>query len=74
MGIEPSGGVLLYGPPGCSKTMMARALAGESNMNFISIKGPELLNKYVGETEKTIRDVIVFLVLINPFSCSKKQD
>lgn len=47
-GIEPSKGILLYGPPGCSKTMMAKAIATESKLNFISIKGPELFSKYVG--------------------------
>ena len=56
-GITPSKGILLYGPPGCSKTMFARALATESNLNFISIKGPEIFNKYVGDSEKRIRDI-----------------
>lgn len=56
-GITPSKGILLYGPPGCSKTMFARALATESNLNFISIKGPEIFNKYVGDSEKKIRDI-----------------
>eukprot|EP00392_Amoebophrya_sp_AT5.2_P014984 g15166.t1 len=50
-------GILLYGPPGCSKTMMAKAVATESKMNFIGIKGPELFNKYVGESERKLRDV-----------------
>jgi len=48
-------GVLLYGPPGCGKTLVARAVSHESKANFISIKGPELLNKYVGESEKAVR-------------------
>ena len=50
-------GVLLYGPPGCSKTMMARALATETSLNFIAVKGPELLSKWVGQSEKAIRDL-----------------
>ena len=48
-------GVLLYGPPGCGKTLLAKAVANEAKANFISIKGPELLNKYVGESEKAVR-------------------
>jgi SpoVK/Ycf46/Vps4 family AAA+-type ATPase len=47
----------MYGPPGCSKTLVARALAAESRFNFLSIKGPELLSKYVGDTELNIREV-----------------
>ena len=42
----------MYGPPGCSKTMIAKALANESNLNFLAIKGPELFKKYVGESEQ----------------------
>ncbi|MFX0031627.1 MAG: CDC48 family AAA ATPase [Candidatus Hodarchaeota archaeon] len=57
MGINPPKGILLYGPPGCGKTLLARAVASESKANFISIKGPELLSKYVGESEKAIREV-----------------
>ncbi|XP_065131277.1 ATPase family gene 2 protein homolog A isoform X1 [Paramisgurnus dabryanus] len=57
LGISPPKGVLLYGPPGCSKTMIAKALANESQLNFISIKGPELLSKYVGESERSVREV-----------------
>jgi transitional endoplasmic reticulum ATPase len=57
MGITPPKGILLYGPPGCGKTLLARAIATESNANFISIKGPELLSKWVGESEKAIREV-----------------
>ncbi|KCV71894.1 hypothetical protein H696_01303 [Fonticula alba] len=48
-------GVLLYGPPGCGKTLVAKAVANESRANFISVKGPELLNKYVGESERAVR-------------------
>jgi transitional endoplasmic reticulum ATPase len=55
MGIEPPRGVLLYGPPGCGKTLIAKAVANESEANFISVKGPELLSKWVGESEKAVR-------------------
>ncbi|XP_034968808.2 ATPase family gene 2 protein homolog A isoform X1 [Zootoca vivipara] len=57
MGIQPPKGVLLYGPPGCSKTMIAKALAHESGLNFLAVKGPELLNKYVGESERAVREI-----------------
>ena len=57
MGVSPPTGVLLYGPPGCGKTLLARAVATESEANFISIKGPELLSKWVGESEKAVREV-----------------
>jgi AAA family ATPase len=57
LGISAPKGVLLYGPPGCSKTLIARALANESGLNFIAVKGPELLNKYVGESERALREV-----------------
>ena len=57
LGIDPPTGLLLYGPPGCGKTLLARAVATESEANFISIKGPELLSKWVGESEKAIREV-----------------
>jgi len=50
-------GILLCGPPGCSKTLLARAVAGEANLNFFSIKGPELLSKFVGESEKSIANL-----------------
>ncbi len=49
--------MLLYGPPGCGKTLLAKAVSNESRANFIAIKGPELLNKYVGESEKAVRSV-----------------
>jgi len=55
--LEPAKGVLLYGPPGTGKTLLAKAVANEAQSNFISIKGPELFNKYVGESEKGIREV-----------------
>ncbi len=57
VGLTAPAGVLLYGPPGCGKTLVAKAVSNESKANFISIKGPELLNKYVGESEKAIRQV-----------------
>ena len=67
---------MLYGPPGCSKTMMAKALATESGLNFIAVKGPELFSKWVGESERAIRDLfrkaraaapsIVFFVCVIP--------
>ena len=57
MDMESAKGVLLYGPPGTGKTMLAKAVANEAQSNFISVKGPELLNKYVGESEKGVREV-----------------
>ncbi|GKT35161.1 Uncharacterized AAA domain-containing protein C16E9.10c [Aduncisulcus paluster] len=56
-GLSTQSGVLLYGPPGCGKTLLAKALANCSGANFISVKGPELMNKYVGESEKAVRGV-----------------
>lgn len=55
LGLHAAGGVLLYGPPGCGKTLLARAVASESGANFISVKGPELLSKYVGDSELAVR-------------------
>jgi len=57
MGIQPVKGVLLYGPPGTGKTLLAKVVATESEANFISVKGPEILNKWVGESERAIRDI-----------------
>ncbi|GAA5871050.1 hypothetical protein JCM16303_001675 [Sporobolomyces ruberrimus] len=57
LGLNAPCGVLLWGPPGCGKTMLAKAVANESRANFISVKGPELLNKYVGESERAVRQV-----------------
>jgi len=57
MGLVVPAGVLLFGPPGCGKTLVAKAIASSSGANFISIKGPELLNKYVGESERAVRQV-----------------
>ncbi|KAL7306566.1 hypothetical protein TKK_0001256 [Trichogramma kaykai] len=55
LGLEASTGVLLCGPPGCGKTLLAKAIANEAGINFISVKGPELLNMYVGESERAVR-------------------
>lgn len=57
VGISAPAGVLMWGPPGCGKTLLAKAVANESRANFISVKGPELLNKYVGESERAVRQV-----------------
>jgi transitional endoplasmic reticulum ATPase len=57
MGIRPPKGILLYGPPGTGKTMIAQAVANETNANFISIRGPQMLSKWVGESEKAIREI-----------------
>ena len=57
LGIQPRKGLLLYGPPGCSKTLTVKALATESGLNFIAVKGAEILNMYVGESERTVRDI-----------------
>jgi len=57
LGISPPRGILLYGPPGTGKTLLAKAVANESDANFISIKGPEVMSKWVGESEKAVREV-----------------
>ncbi|MAG78314.1 ATPase [archaeon] len=57
LGIRAPKGVLMYGPPGCGKTLLAKAVASESEANFILVKGPELLNKWVGDSEKGIREI-----------------
>jgi transitional endoplasmic reticulum ATPase len=56
-GVRPPKGILLSGPPGCGKTLLAKAIANESQVNFISVKGPALLSKYVGESERQVRDI-----------------
>ena len=57
MGIRPPKGALIYGPPGCGKTLLARALATESGANMILVRGPEILSKWVGESEKAVREI-----------------
>ena len=57
LGVEPHSGVLLYGPPGCGKTLLAKVIASESDANMYSINGPEIMNKYYGETEARLREI-----------------
>lgn len=57
MGLKPSRGILFFGPPGTGKTLLAKAIATESQANFISIKGPEVMSKWVGESEKAVREI-----------------
>ncbi len=57
LGVEPHSGILLYGPPGCGKTLLAKVLASESEANMFPINGPEIMNKYYGETEAKLRDI-----------------
>ncbi len=57
LGLEVPAGVVFFGPPGCGKTLLAKAVANQSGANFISVKGPELLNMYVGESESRVRAV-----------------
>ncbi len=65
-GINPSKGILLTGPPGTGKTLLAKAVANESNANFISIKGPELISKWVGESEKHVREIFKKAKMVSP--------
>uniref|UniRef100_A0A0E0BGT4 AAA+ ATPase domain-containing protein n=1 Tax=Oryza glumipatula TaxID=40148 RepID=A0A0E0BGT4_9ORYZ len=57
MGVSPPRGLLMIGPPGCSKTLMARAVASEAKLNFLAVKGPELFSKWVGDSEKAVRSL-----------------
>jgi transitional endoplasmic reticulum ATPase len=57
MGIKPPKGALIYGPPGCGKTLLARALATETGANMILVRGPEILSKWLGESEKAVREI-----------------
>jgi len=57
LGVEPPKGILLYGPPGCGKTLLAKAVANESGANFISIKGPEVYSMWLGESERKVREI-----------------
>jgi len=66
IGIRPVRGVLLVGPPGTGKTLLAKAVATERESNFISIKGPEVLSKFVGESEKTVREIFRKAKLASP--------
>ncbi|XKL60013.1 hypothetical protein PGB90_001029 [Kerria lacca] len=66
LGLDPLRGILLFGPPGCSKTMIAKAVATESKLNFISIKGAEVFSKWVGESEKAVREVFCKAKIVSP--------
>jgi transitional endoplasmic reticulum ATPase len=66
LGIAPPKGILLYGPPGCGKTLLAKAVANESGANFISVKGPELLSKWFGESEQRIRELFKRAKQVSP--------
>lgn len=65
-GIRPLNGILLFGPPGCGKTLLAKAIATETKSNFISIRGPEILSKWVGESEKNVREIFSKARLVAP--------
>ncbi len=66
MNVPPPRGILLYGPPGCSKTLMARAIATSGNMNFLAVKGPELLSKWLGESERALASLFRRARLASP--------
>ena len=83
MGVKPPRGALLFGPPGCGKTLIARSLATESNANIIVVRGPEILSKWVGESEKAIREIFRKAKASSPcvvvfdelrFSCKTKRE
>ena len=65
-GLRPKKGLLLYGPPGCSKTMTAKAAATESGLNFLTVRGPELMSMYVGESERAIREIFSKARAVSP--------
>ena len=65
-GIEPPRGVLLFGPPGCGKSLIAKAVASEAQANFIGVRGPELLSKWVGESEKAVREIFRKARMVSP--------
>ena len=84
LNIRPKKGVLLYGPPGCSKTLMVKALATEAELNFLAVKGAELISMYVGESERAIREVfrkaraaspsIIFFDEIDSIASNRKSE
>jgi SpoVK/Ycf46/Vps4 family AAA+-type ATPase len=81
LGVPPPRGILLYGPPGCSKTLMARALATQGHYNFLAVKGPELLSKWLGESERALASLfrrarmaspaIIFFDEIDAIACKR---
>ena len=76
-GMTPSKGVLFYGPPGCGKTLLAKAIANECQANFISVKGPEMLTMWFGESEANVREIfdkvgILLAVFVEP-TCSEQD-
>lgn len=84
LGTRPPRSLLMIGPPGCSKTLMARAVASEAKLNFLAVKGPELFRKWVGESEKAVRALfakaranspaIVFFDEIDGLAVTRGQD
>lgn len=84
IGIRPPRGLLMIGPPGCSKTLTARAVASEAKLNFLAVKGPELFSKWVGESEKAVRSLfakaranspaIIFFDEIDGLAVSRGQE